>query len=55
MNLPFLNKKVEKILKEAAIDCPLNMAKNIFKEDLEKYKDCIEPGQKKTKDQTKAH
>lgn len=34
-------KKVERILKENAIDCGLNRSGNIFAEELEKYKDCI--------------
>ena len=39
-----LVKKVERVLKEVAIDCPLNMSGNIFKEELEKYKNCNKPG-----------
>lgn len=38
-----LIKKVERILKENAIDCALNINKNIFPEELKKYKDCIGP------------
>ncbi|CAH6421403.1 DEAD/SNF2 helicase [uncultured virus] len=38
-----LIKKVERALKEIAIDCPLNRNGNIFPEELTKYKDCIEP------------
>ena len=40
-----LIKKVERGLKEVAIDCPLNMFGNIFKEEIEKYKNCGEKGQ----------
>lgn len=32
--------KVERIIKETAIDCALNLNANIFKEEVEKYKDC---------------
>jgi superfamily II DNA or RNA helicase len=35
-----LIKKVERIMKEEAIDCPLNMSGNMFKEEIEKYKNC---------------
>ena len=35
-----LIKKVERALKEVAIDCPLNIHGNMFKEELEKYKNC---------------
>jgi superfamily II DNA or RNA helicase len=35
-----LVKKIERALKESAIDCPLNRPGNIFPEELEKYKDC---------------
>lgn len=38
-----LIKKVERALKETAIDCPLNMPGNIFPEELEKFKDCRQP------------
>jgi hypothetical protein len=38
-----LVKKVERALKESAIDCPLNRAGNIFNEELEQYKNCIPP------------
>lgn len=41
-----LIKKVERILKEVAIDCPLNRHGNLFAEELIQYKDCIQPGQK---------
>jgi hypothetical protein len=35
-----LIKKVERAMKEVAIDCPLNFHGNIFKEEVEQYKDC---------------
>jgi hypothetical protein len=35
-----LIKKLERGMKEVAIDCPLNRNNNIFPEDLEEYKDC---------------
>ena len=34
-------KKIEKVLKETALDCPLLYNGNIFPEELDKYKDCI--------------
>jgi len=33
-------KKTERLLKEIAIDCPLNRHGNLFEEELEKFKDC---------------
>ena len=39
-----LVKKVERALKEVAIDCPLNRNGNIFPEELKEYKDCVDPG-----------
>jgi len=33
-------KKVERILKETAVDCPLNLNYNVTKEETEKYKNC---------------
>jgi len=39
-----LIKRVERAIKEVAIDCPLNRNGNIFPEELEEFKDCIEPG-----------
>jgi len=36
-------KKIERSLKEVAIDCPLLLHSNMFPEELEKYKDCVEP------------
>jgi len=35
-----LIKKVERAMKEVAIDCPLNINGNIFAEEAEQYKDC---------------
>lgn len=40
-----LIKKVERVLKEFAIDCPLNRNGNIFYEEVEKYKKCGEDGE----------
>lgn len=40
-----LIKKVERCLKEVAFDCPLNMNGNVFKEEVEMYKNCGENGQ----------
>lgn len=37
-------KKVERALKEVAIDCPLNVHANMFAEEIEKHKHCGEPG-----------
>jgi hypothetical protein len=42
-----LIKKVERIIKEVAIDCPLNLNGNIFHEEVEKYKNCESEGQYK--------
>jgi len=40
--LKFINvKKIERILKETAIDCPLNYNNNIFSSEVSKYKKCI--------------
>ena len=36
-------KKIERLLKEIAFDCPLNYNINLFKEDIETHKDC-KPG-----------
>lgn len=36
-----LVKKIERALKEVAIDCPLNYENNVRKTDIEKYKNCI--------------
>ena len=38
-----LVKDIERVLKEASFDCPLNNNGNIFLEEVEKYKDCIPP------------
>jgi hypothetical protein len=38
-----LVKKVERLLKEGAIDCPMLINGNIFPEEIEQYKDCVEP------------
>ena len=40
-----LTKKVERVIKESAIDCPININGNIFAEELEIYKDCKPNGQ----------
>lgn len=36
-------KKVERVLKEIAIDCPLNRHGNIFPEEADEFKNCNEP------------
>ena len=38
-----LVKNIERVIKEAAIDCPLNYHGNIFPEEVEKYKNCLDP------------
>ena len=38
-----LVKDIERVLKEASFDCPLNNNGNIFPEEVEKYKNCISP------------
>ncbi len=38
-----LVKRVERILKEVAIDCPLLIHGNKFPEEIEKYQGCVEP------------
>jgi hypothetical protein len=40
-----LIKKMERAMKEIAIDCPLNSFGNMFAEEMEKYEKCGEPGQ----------
>lgn len=35
-----LIKKIERAMKEVAVDCPLNLHANMFKEEIEQYKDC---------------
>jgi hypothetical protein len=42
-----LVKKVERIIKEVAIDCPLNYNGNISNDDVEKYKNCENEGKYK--------
>lgn len=39
-----LVKKLERAMKEVAIDCPLNVHGNMFKEEIEHYKNCGEEG-----------
>lgn len=39
-----LIKKIERAMKEIAIDCPLNLHANMFQEEIDKYKDCGEDG-----------
>ena len=41
-----LIKKIERGLKEVAIDCALNQQGNMFKEEIEFYKKCVQPNQK---------
>ncbi len=38
-----LVKRVERLMKEVAIDCPLLLQGNKFPEEIEKYKGCVEP------------
>jgi len=40
-----LIKKVERAMKEVAIDCPLNIQGNMFKEEIEKSKNCGKDGE----------
>ena len=40
-----LIKKVERAIKEIAIDCPLNMSGNMFKEEIEEFKKCGKEGE----------
>ena len=44
-----LIKKVERAIKTIAIDCPLNVYGNMFKEEVDKYADCIENGKAEEK------
>jgi superfamily II DNA or RNA helicase len=37
-----LIKKIERAMKEVSIDCPLNLQANIFKEEIETFKNCKE-------------
>jgi len=46
-----LIKKMERAMKEVAFDCPLNYQANIFKEEIEQYKNCKEPLDAKEADQ----
>lgn len=39
-----LVKKVERIIKEEAIDCALNMSGNMFREEIDEFKDCAKDG-----------
>lgn len=39
----YLIKQIERALKEVAIDCPLNMNANVFAEEVEAYKNCVDP------------
>lgn len=36
-----LIKKIERAMKEVAIDCPLNMNANMFKEEIDQYEKCV--------------
>lgn len=47
-----LIKKLERAMKEIAIDCPLNIEGNMFKEEIEKYKDCTPLDNKQSQSQT---
>ena len=38
-----LVKKIERILKESAIDCPINYSGNVFPEEVKKFKNCEAP------------
>jgi len=38
-----LVKKTERVIKEASFDCPLLLSGNKFPEEIEKYKNCVEP------------
>ena len=40
-----LIKKIERAMKEIAIDCPLNLQANIFKEEIKEFDKCGEKGQ----------
>ena len=41
-----LIKKLERALKEVAIDCALNQQGNMFKEEIEYFKKCVKPNNK---------
>ena len=47
-----LVKKVERSLKEIAIDCALNQQGNVFKEEIEKYDKCKKPSAEMEKKET---
>lgn len=36
-------KKIERAMKEVAIDCPLNYKRNIFPEEIKEHENCVEP------------
>ena len=44
-----LVKKTERIIKEASFDCPLLLNGNKFPEEIEKYKNCVEPSDENIK------
>lgn len=44
-------KKVERVLKEVAIDCPLNRNGNVYDEELKMYENCVPPQQITSPDQ----
>ena len=48
-----LVKKVERILKEVAVDCPLLLNNNKFPEEIRKYKDCVYPTLENVKNKKK--
>lgn len=44
-------KKVERVLKEVAIDCPLNRNGNIYDEEIKMYENCVPPKEVTSPDQ----
>jgi len=40
-----LVKETERLMKEVSIDCPLNYNGNIIKDEVDEYKDCVEPNE----------
>lgn len=48
-----LVKKIERGLKETAVDCPLLLNANMFPEEVEKYKGCVPPTLENLKDKKK--
>ena len=48
-----LVKKIERGLKETAVDCPLLLNANMFPEEVEKYKGCVPPTLENVKDKKK--